>query len=146
MTTTGFQLFDRTVQKSMQWIKETCAALGPDDPQRGYHALKAVLQTLRDRLTVDEAANLGAQLPTLIRGCYYEGYRPSRMPVKLRSREEFLGAVGERLETVPPIPSDKATEAVLTVLQRRVSEGEIEDVKAMMPEELRALWPSGGAA
>ena len=39
-----------------------------------------MLHTLRDRLTVDVAAKLAAQLPTLIRGIYYEDWDPSRTP------------------------------------------------------------------
>jgi uncharacterized protein (DUF2267 family) len=34
-----------------------------------------VLHALRDRLTVEEASDLAAQLPMLIRGLYYETRR-----------------------------------------------------------------------
>jgi uncharacterized protein (DUF2267 family) len=32
--------------------------------------------------------------------------------------------------------------AVFTVLARRVTEGEIEDVKHVLPAEIRSLWPA----
>jgi len=139
----GFDVFDRTVQKSTEWIREVCGEMGPPDMQKGYLALRAVLRTLRDRLTVDEAANLGAQLPLLIRGIYYDGYRPSRMPVKISTRDQFLTAVKDCLGgAMPVVPSDEATAAVLTVLQKRITDGEITDIRNMMPQELQGLWPS----
>ncbi len=44
--------------------------------------LKAVLQTLRDRITVNEAADFAAQLPTIVRGLYFEEWHPAVTPHK----------------------------------------------------------------
>jgi uncharacterized protein (DUF2267 family) len=81
MSATGLDVFDQTLQKTNIWLKEIMDDLGPDR-QRAYHALRAVLHTLRDRLTVEEAAHLSAQLPLLVRGIYFEGWHPrtSRPP------------------------------------------------------------------
>jgi hypothetical protein len=55
------------------------------------------LHALRDCLIVDEAVNLGAQLPMLIRGFYYEGWRPEGRPFKYRHKEEFFAQVAKTL-------------------------------------------------
>jgi uncharacterized protein (DUF2267 family) len=67
-------VFDRTLYKTHTWLKEIMEVLGTEDRHRAYMALRAVLHALRDRLTVEEVAQLGAQLPMLIRGLYYEGW------------------------------------------------------------------------
>jgi uncharacterized protein (DUF2267 family) len=64
--------------------------LGWEDKQKAYGALRAVLQALRDRLTVDEVAQLGAQLPVLISGIYYEGWDPASKPARIRHKSEFF--------------------------------------------------------
>ena len=63
--------FDSTLQTTNIWLNEIQEHLGwGEDHQRAYHALRAVLHALRDRLPVDHAAALAAQLPMLIRGFY----------------------------------------------------------------------------
>ena len=70
-------IIEHSVEKTHIWLKEIAEELGDEDRQYAYRALRAVLHTLRDRLTVDVAAKLAAQLPTLIRGVYYEDWDPA---------------------------------------------------------------------
>lgn len=113
----------------------------PSWGQVAYRALAAVLHTLRDRLTTEEAAHLGAQLPILVRGIYYDGWRPAAQPQLLRSREAFLEAIAERLSNIRPINPETAARAVFATLRRHVTEGETDEVMAMLPQPIRALWP-----
>ena len=57
---------------------------------------RPVLHTLRDRLTVEEAAHLSAQLPLLIRVIYFEGWHPAHKPTKERFKEQFLDQIAAR--------------------------------------------------
>ncbi len=134
-------LFDMTLEKTNLWIREVMRELGWKDRHRAYLALRGVLHALRDRLQADEAVHLGAQLPMLVRGFYYEGWRPSETPKKERHREQFLEHVREAFPRDEEIDSERVARAVFAVLARRVTEGEIGDVKGMMPEEVRELWP-----
>ena len=99
-----------------------------------------MLHALRDRLTVDEVAQLGAQLPILVRGLYYDQWHhPAGKPERLRHKEEFLAAVAAGLDDIEPIDAEEAARAVFAVLEHRIAPGEIEDIKAMLPTHLREL-------
>src|ERR1700730_18100428 len=118
MSATGLAVFDETVQKTNTWLKEIAQALG-SDRHRAYQALRAVLHCLRDRLTVDEAAQLGDQLPMLVRGIYYEAWHPAGKPEKVRSREEFLARIGARLPKAKAIDPENASARALGASVRR---------------------------
>jgi uncharacterized protein (DUF2267 family) len=139
MSVTGLTVFDETVQKTNTWLKEIAEDLDADR-HVAYQALRAVLHCLRDRLTVDEAAHLGDQLPMLVRGIYYEAWRAAGKPLKVRSREEFLARLATPLARSPIEPED-AARAVFQVLERHVTPGEIEDVIQELPQDIRTLWP-----
>jgi uncharacterized protein (DUF2267 family) len=140
MSSTGLEVFDETLHKTNTWLKEIAQVLGPDR-HRAYQALRAVLHCLRDRLTVDEAAQLGDQLPMLVRGIYYEAWHPAGKPEKIRTREEFLARISTHLPKARPINAEDAARAVFQVLEKHVTGGEIQDVVQAMPEEIRTLWP-----
>jgi uncharacterized protein (DUF2267 family) len=142
MSETGLEVFDTTVQKTNSWLKDVMVELGWDDRQRAYLALRSTLHALRDRLTVNEVAQLAAQLPMLIRGFYYEGWNPSDKPLRLRSRAEFLARIEGGFARVAPIDGEQVAHAVFAVLAARISEGEIRDVEQVLPAEIRDLWPA----
>ncbi len=105
-----------------------------------YSVLRAVLHALRDRLTIDQAAHLGAQLPMLIRGFYYEGWVPSDKPLRQRSKEEFLEHVQDDIAD-PTVDVERVTVAVFRLLTRKIAPGEIDNVRNSMPAGVRLLWP-----
>ena len=129
---------EATVQKTNRWIKELSEELGGVSRREAYRVLRGFLHTLRDRLTVDEAAQLGAQLPMLIRGLYYEGWDPSRAPRKMRAKvfvETFAGQAALRPNQEP----GPALRAAACVWRRHISEGEVVDVLSTLPEDVRRL-------
>lgn len=141
MSTTGLEVFDTTLQKTHVWLNDVIYELGwEDERHRAYQALRAVLHALRDRLTVAEAMDLGAQLPLLIRGFYYEGWKLTDKPLKERRREEFLAHIKHEFRNDERMDPEQIARGVFRVLARRISEGEIEDIKHLLPAELRELW------
>jgi uncharacterized protein (DUF2267 family) len=145
MSATGLDVFDRTLQATNVWLDEMMEPLGPDR-QVAWHALGAALRALRDRLPVDSAAHLAAQLPLLVRGLFYDQWHPAGKPLKERTRAEFLAHVADVLRDTRPVDPEDAARAAFAVIARHVSPGEAEKVKHALPDELRVLWPAGGAA
>jgi uncharacterized protein (DUF2267 family) len=126
----------RTVQRSNEWLHDLAAELGTDE-RSAWRVLRAYLQLLRDRLTIDEAAQLAAQLPHLLRGIFYEGFDPGHQPERIRDRDVFLARLAERAQLADPEEAASAAAAATRVLRRHVSAGELEDVLAQLPAEIR---------
>ncbi len=139
MPTDHVSIIDHSVEKTNVWLKELAGELGTGDRTDAYHALRAVLHTLRDRLTVDEAADLASQLPTLVRGIYYGGWAPSATPQRYRGKDEFLRRVERAGDMAGETEASYAVSATLAVLRHHVSEGELLDVMAVLPVPLREL-------
>src|SRR5262249_25425879 len=87
-------IFSNTIQKTDVWLNDLMSELDWEDrPHKTYMALRTVLRALRDRLPVEEGIQLGAQLPMLIRGFYYESWNLKDKPHKERCKEDFLDDV-----------------------------------------------------
>ena len=141
MSETDLDVFDSTLQQTNEWLKAIAEELGWEDRRRALRALRGTLHALRDHLVVDEAAQLAAQLPLLVRGIYYEGWDPSRVPVEGRRREDFLGRVAGAFErTDPDVDPERVARAVLRVLGNRISAGEADEARRLLPKEVQALW------
>lgn len=145
MSATGLPVFDKTLQTTNIWLDQIMDRLGPDR-QVAWKALSTVLHKLRDRLPVEPAAHLGAQLPLLVRGAYYDQYEPSRMPDTCRKAEEFVAEVDEWLQGVRPIDPKEAIAAVFEVLSRNLDPGQVEKTKSVLPEPIRHMWATAEAA
>ncbi len=132
-------IIQHSVEKTHIWLNDVAEALGDEDRQYAYRALRAVLHALRDRLTVDVAAKLASQLPTLIRGVYYEDWDPSRTPLAIHDVGTFLDHVAEEGHMAGETEASLAVTAVAKVLRAHVSDGEIDAVLAVLPDSFRAL-------
>jgi uncharacterized protein (DUF2267 family) len=142
MTLSSVDGIERSVHKTNRWLSELADEPGIEDREEAWRILRAYLQLLRDQLTVDEAAQLAAQLPMVLRGAFYEAFDPGHQPARIRSGDEFLSAFAERTE-LDPERAAQAVEAATSVLRRHVSAGEFDDVLAQLPRELREVLHAG---
>lgn len=144
---TSHAIFDGTLQKTQIWLNDLMAELGWEGkPDKTYFALRTVLHALRDRLTIGEAMQLGAQLPMLVRGFYYEGWTLKGKPHKERHKEDFLAHINDAFKDDVTVRAESVARAVFHVLELHTSDGEIADVKHALPKEILELWPKRRAS
>ena len=141
MSATGLDVFDKTLQTTNIWLNEISDEIGPDR-QIAWKVLSTVLHKLRDRLPIELSAQLGSQLPLLIRGVYYDQFEPAKQPTDCNTTEEFAAEVAEWLSDIRPVDPDLAVAAVFGGLSRHLSEGQIAKVRNALPKGLRSSWES----
>lgn len=140
MSANGLEVFDRTLQSTNGWLGRLMEDLGTSR-QEAWHILGAVLRLVRDRLPVDHAAHFGAELPMLIRGHYYDQYRPAGMPEKWRTDSEFVEKLEKGLDPVGPVEPKRAAVAVFGLITRELDAGLVVKIRDAMPEDVREAWP-----
>lgn len=134
--------FDTTLLTTHRWLNELMLLAALDNEDQAYSLLRVVLHALRDRMPMEEAVQFGAQLPMLVRGFYYEGWKPSATPKKQRSFEAFAEAMRAFPFGHDGLSAEEAVRDVLLMLDHRIGEGELADVRDTLPGELRAMWPT----
>jgi uncharacterized protein (DUF2267 family) len=138
---TDMQKLGGALAETEKWIDDLMRRLDWHDRGKVYAALLGTLHGLRDSLPRDEAIYVGAQMPLLLRGLYYEGWHPTvRMSAK--NRDAFLERIHEAVHRDPGIDTEQVARAVFALLSARLSPSELEDAKAATPKPLRSFWPS----
>ena len=132
---------DHAEEVAHEWIDELGDYLHWSNDARTHLLLRTVLHTIRDFLNVDEAADLAAQLPVLIRGIYYDGWDPSSAPVRPRNKTAFMERVDEVFDRDPLDSPETAIAAVIKLLNRHVSAGQMAQVRQSLRKDLRFLFP-----
>jgi uncharacterized protein (DUF2267 family) len=128
------------VQQIQEWLKALRDNADLADEAEALSVLRSVLHQLRDRLTPEEAIELGAQLPVIVRGIYYEGWRPSKTPEKVRSKQKFLDEVTMKL--LPRrLDPETAVKDVFALIAHHCDPGEVGDVIGQLPADIKELWP-----
>jgi uncharacterized protein (DUF2267 family) len=140
MSTTGLEVFDKTLQTTNTWLDEISSAIGPDR-RLAWKVLSVVLHKLRDRLPVGLAVHLAAELPLMVRGTFYDQFEPAKQPTTW-DLDAFTEEVSRWLSDVRAVDPKEATRAVFAVLSRHIPKGQIDKVQGALPADLRAFWTS----
>lgn len=130
---------ENSIHKTNEWINEINEELDWNDEKTAYTALEGTLQLIRDMLTVEEATDFGSQLPLVLRGTYYSNWDPSGTP-KTIDKSNFVSKVHAHLGNNPDIEPNVTVRKILDVINKKISEGEVSDVKAQLPEEIQKYW------
>jgi uncharacterized protein (DUF2267 family) len=132
-------LFGAGVREAHDWIADVARETGLDE-RSALTALRAVLHALRDETTARQNGHFAAEMPTLIRGLYFEGWDPGRPRIVDHDRTEFLRRVRAYAgNDDPAFDIARVTVGVFRVLERRMP-GPMARIAHMLPKELRSLW------
>lgn len=140
MTRTGVDSLDRSIDKTNAWLADVAAKFGTEDRRLAYRVTRSWLHTLRDRLPVTIAAHVAAQLPELLRGVFYEGWNPSKVPVKY-SKDEYIA----RFARDAQVHHDEVARSgrlVTSAMRRHISAGAIDEALGALPADIRRLLES----
>jgi uncharacterized protein (DUF2267 family) len=140
MATAGLETFDTTMQETNLWLKSIMRELQIYDGALAWTLLGATLHALRDRLQPQSAAHLGAQLPMLIRGLYYEHWPVAATPTKERHKAAFLEHLAAHFPPGSPADPERVACAVFAVINEMIDHGAVEKLVKMLPKDLRGLW------
>jgi uncharacterized protein (DUF2267 family) len=129
--------FEHAIHTANIWLKSVSDALETEDRHLANRILRTWLHTLRDRLTVDVAAHVAAQLPELLRGVYYDGWDPSVVPVKY-GREGYVNRFVEEAK-VSPQEVPRIAPEVTAAVRHHLSPGQLEAALEQLPHDVRGL-------
>lgn len=132
-------LFQHSAETASAWVNELARGLGVDEQRYALRMMRAVLHAIRDRLTVPEVAHLASQLPELVRGILYEGWRPVPAPPRDEDADAFLDEVVAAAGLAGHSEASLGAAAVFTLLSAHVSPGEIEAVLAGLAAPVREV-------
>jgi uncharacterized protein (DUF2267 family) len=139
--------FNKYAQEGNQFLNHLANKLGhPKEKSQTAIILKAVLHTLRDRLTISESLDLIAQLPMFLKAVYVDNWKYMERPNKLKTIEDFKEEVKKQQEQLGEnqfdwkMPTRDIIKNVLGVISENyLSEGEMKDVMAQLPEEMEGV-------
>jgi uncharacterized protein (DUF2267 family) len=145
MSRTGVDSLDRSIDRTNQWLHDVANTFETQDRRLAYRVTRSWLHTLRDRLPVPVAAHLAAQLPELLRGVFYEGWNPSKVPAKY-DREEYIARFARNAQ-IHTTEVEKAGRLVTIAMGKHLSAGIVSEALGVLPADIRELLkPAGEAA
>lgn len=140
MGSEGLDVIEHSVHLAHDWVNELTGRLDWSSKRSALRLMRVTMHHIRDHLPVDELAQFSAQLPVLVRGFFFEGWVPKRTPIKERHEYEFIAYIDEQMADTEEYRGREDIKCVFDLLNARLSRGEIEDVRACLPVDLRDIW------
>jgi len=138
--------FNKFAAKGNEFMNELAKELGyPDDRSKAGRVLKSVLHALRNHLTIEESVQMLAQLPMFLKAVYVENWSTHKDKKRVKHLEGFYKEIDflNKRNTVNDFKDEdeiaSAVSVIFIVLRRYISLGELEDMKAVLPKELKTI-------
>jgi len=135
--------FGKYALTGSKFVKKVAIELGDkENTSRAGRILRAVLHVLRDQSTPQESMQFISQLPMFIKAIYVDGWRLGSDKGRVGHLDDFITAVRNEAASDDFLNEEsclEAIQAVFRVIREYVSDGEIEDLRRTLPEEIRVL-------
>lgn len=131
----------KTLQTTSRFIKLMMDSGEFNHPNDAFLLLRACLKALRDRVEPHEAIHLGSQLPALLRGFYFEGWKSTPVQSRSHTSSQFLEEIKYHLKGHDSIKLETAVPVTMKVILDLIDQGEAVQVLHNIPKDIRELCP-----
>ena len=138
--------FDKYAQEGNTFINNLAKELEhPEETGRTGMVLRAVLHSLRERITMSESLHLLSQLPMFLKAIYADNWKFREKPLRINTKDEFITEVEDYQKQFgeQDFNWEKSTEEIIKIVFRTldtyVSKGEFQDITDQLPKELKDL-------
>lgn len=138
--------FEKYAQEGNTFVHNLAKDLDhQDEIGRTGMILRAVLHSLRERITISESLHLLSQLPMFLKAIYVDNWKYLEKPLRLNTKQDFISEVEEHQKQFGEQEFNwkKSTEEIIRIvfksLDTYVSQGEFQDITDQLPKDLKDL-------
>lgn len=137
--------FDKFCQQGNEFVNKLGEKTGhPRESEKTVRLLKAVLHSIRDRVTMGEAHHIMAQLPFALKGLYVDQWHEREHPLRYDTMDEFKSCVKEyqKLYGEANFNWEQSTEELVKITLNMLKEnyfsgGQIDHILGQLPHEIQ---------
>ncbi|WP_372794522.1 DUF2267 domain-containing protein [Lutibacter sp.] len=137
--------FNQFAKEANTFLKEYAVTLNlRDDTDKAGRILSSILHGLREVISTEESLQLIAQFPMFLKAIYVNGWS-SKAKIKVKSLEDFIYVIRDfnGVTSVVDFESDEIAEnyikSTFIILRKYISLGELEDIRTVLPKDLKFL-------
>jgi len=137
--------FNQFAKEGNSFLKEYTAKLNlADDTDKGGRILTSILHGLREVITIEESLQLISQFPMFLKAVYVNRWT-TRNKKKVKNMTEFIDLIRELdgVTSIHDFGSDEDAEnyikSTFMVLRKYISLGELEDIRTVLPKDLKNM-------
>jgi uncharacterized protein (DUF2267 family) len=134
----GLEIIERNVHLTHMWIDDIDTQLNWGNHHKSFRLLRGWLHALRDSLPLSEVAHVSAQLPLMVRGLFFEQWRPVADRPRMDG-ESFLNRLDEEVYPDQMEDTAQAATSVFLVFKSHVGEQESNKLLHVLPKGVREL-------
>lgn len=137
--------FNQFAAEGNEFLKDYAKQLNlGNDTKLAGRILSSILHAFREVISIEESLQLISQFPMFLKAVYVNGWTAHKVK-KIKTMTEFIDLVRKYngLTSIHDFGSDEIAENYINttfiVLRRYISLGEMEDLRAELPKELKSM-------
>ena len=139
--------FDKYTQEAYEYFNDLALQLNhPDEQERAFRLWKAVMFSIRDRISISESLDLMSQMPMMLKALYAEQWKfHEKPPLNYDSIDEMQEEVKNRQDQFgeSDFSWETSTEDLISITIDSMKEywtgGQVEQLRGQLPKEVKEL-------
>jgi len=137
--------FNQFAKEGNAFLKEFAKNINmPNDTDKAGRILSSILHGLREVITTEESLQLISQFPMFLKAVYVNKWS-TRKKVRVKTMTNFIDLIRELngVTSLNDFESEEVAEnyinSTFMMLRKYVSLGELEDIRTVLPKELKSI-------